>query len=302
MAREGIEGGGAVFAAAAPRLTKRDAARLAIDGAAWFVGMFFAALARYDFSPSKVDVRGVFAFAAAAVVLQWLIGTSLYLYRGRYRYGSFDEVSGVATTVLIVGAILTAFDYLVFRNRSVPASAPIMGAFIALVLMLAVRYVRRFTLERSHRPDLETATKVLVFGAGNAGSQLVQSMMRDPGSQYMPVGLLDDDPRWRNLRVSGVKMLGTRSAIPAAAKSTGATVLVVAIARADAALLRDINGIATEAGLTVKVIPTVGELMDGKVTSADVRDINEADLLGRHQIETDLDSDRPLPDRAGACW
>jgi FlaA1/EpsC-like NDP-sugar epimerase len=290
MVRKGAEGGGAVFADAAPRLTRRDAARLAVDGGAWFVGLFFAALARYDFDPGRVDARALFVFAGAAVILQWLIGTSLYLYRGRYRYGSFDEVSGVATTVVIVGVVLAAFDLIIIRNRSVPASAPIMGAFIALVLMLAVRYVRRSLVERAARPDHETATKVLVFGAGNAGSQLVQSMMRDPASHYRPVGLLDDDPRWRNLRVSGVAVLGGRGAMASAAKSTGATVLVIAIARADASMLRDLNGVANDAGLSVKVIPTVAELMDGRVTSADVRDINEADLLGRHQVETDLDA------------
>ncbi len=290
MVRKGAEGGGAVFADAAPRLTRRDAARLMIDGAAWFVGLFFAAVARYDFQPARVDIRALFVFAVAAVLLQWLIGTSLYLYRGRYRYGSFDEVSGVATTVVIVGVILTTFDLIVFRSRSVPASAPVIGSFIALVLMLAVRYVRRSLLERAARPDHETATKVLVFGAGDAGSQLVQSMMRDPSSLYRPVGLLDDDPRWRNLRVSGVDVLGGRGAMGAAAEATGAAVLVIAIARADAAMLRDLNGIAGDAGLAVKVIPTVGELMDGRVTSADVRDINEADLLGRHQVETDLDA------------
>lgn len=275
----------------APRFpSQRELVRLGVDGLAWFAGMLFAAFARFDFQLGKVDVLAVLVFALVAVLLQWLLGTYLFLYRGRYRYGSFDEVSGVATTVVIVGATLTVVDLLFFDVRDVPASTPIVGAFVALVLMLGVRYVWRVRLERSHRPDEATATKVLIFGAGDAGAQLVQSMMRDPASAYLPVGFLDDDPRRRNLRVSGVPVLGDRSAIAEAAASTEATALVIAIARADAALIRDLSEIGEAAGLAMKVVPTVAELIDGQVTSADIRDINETDLLGRHQVQTDLDS------------
>ncbi|MCZ3385794.1 MAG: polysaccharide biosynthesis protein, partial [Actinomycetia bacterium] len=270
--------------------TQRDVLRLGVDGIAWFLGMFFAAYARFDFDLGDVDVWPVLGFALVAVTLQWLIGTALFLYRGRYRYGSFDEVSGVATTVMIVGVLLAVIDRLIFNVRPVPASTPLVGAFVALVLMLGVRYIWRVRLERSTRPDESTATKVLVFGAGDAGYQLVQSMMRDPQSAYLPVGLLDDSPRVRNLRVRGVSVLGGRADISAVAAQTDASAIVIAIASASAVLVRDISEIADNAGLAVKILPTLGELIDGKVSAADIRDVSEADLLGRHVIETDVES------------
>ena len=277
--------------ASAPRfLSRRDFYRLGVDGLAWFAGMYFAALARFDFNIDQVSVVGVAGFAAAAVLLQALIGHFLHLYRGRYRYGSFDEVSGLAATVIPVGLILAAFDYLAIENRTVPASTPLVGSLVALILMFGARYVWRYMLERSLRPDEETATKALIFGAGDGGTQVVQSMIRDPYSIYLPVGMLDDNPMLQNRRVSGVSVMGTRNDIERAASTTGATTLIIAIARADAALIRDLNGIASGIGLAVKVVPSVSEIVDGKITSADIRDINEADLLGRHQIETDLDS------------
>jgi len=270
--------------------SRREFLRVGIDGLAWFAGMLFAATARYGFNLHRVSVVAVLGFAIGAVALQWLVGTYLYLYRGRYRYGSFDEISGVATTAVIAGVLLTAFDLIVFTNRDVPASTPIVGSMIALVLMLAVRFVWRVRIERSMRPNEATATKVLVFGAGEAGNQLVHSMVRDPKSPYLPVGILDDDPRLKNLRISGIPVLGDRDAIAEAAVATGATTLAIAIARADAALVRDLNGMAADAGLAVKVVPTASEIMDGVVSTAELRDISEADLLGRHQIETDLDA------------
>lgn len=278
-------------ATSAPRLlSRRDFYRLAVDGVAWFLGMTFAALARFDFAIDAVAFWAVAGFALAATLLQFVIGHFLHLYRGRYRYGSFDEVSGLSAAVISVGLILTAFDYFAIEDRSVPASTPLVGALVALILMFAVRYVWRYMLERSLRPDESTATKVLIFGAGDGGTQVVQSMIRDPYSIYLPVGNLDDDPMLQNRRVSGVHVMGTRNDIGTAAGKTGATTLIIAIARANAALIRDVNAIASGAGLAVKVIPSVSEIIDGKITSADIRDINEADLLGRHQIETDLDA------------
>lgn len=270
--------------------TRRDVMRLAVDGVAWFLGMFFAAYARFDFSIDNVVLLPLIGFAFLAVALQWLIGTALFLYRGRYRYGSFDEVSGVATTVIIVGVILSLADRLLFTERPVPASTPLVGAFVALVLMLGVRYIWRVRIERSARPDAEVATKVLIFGAGEAGSQLVMSMMRDSASPYYAVGFIDDDPRVRNLRVKGVPVIGTRSAIPDAAAATGATAVVIAIASASASLVREITDTCESAGLRVKILPSLSELIDGQVSSADIRDVNEADLLGRHIIQTDIES------------
>ena len=284
-------GNQATPATSAPRfLSRRDVYRLLVDGVAWFAGMTFAALARFDFAIEEIAFWAVAGFALAAIVLQFIIGHFLHLYRGRYRYGSFDEVSGLSAAVISVGLILTAFDYLVFEDRAVPASTPLVGSLVALILMFAVRYVWRYMLERSLRPDEATATKTLIFGAGDGGTQVLQSMIRDPYSIYLPVGILDDDPMLQNRRVSGVRVMGTRNAIEAAAKKTGATTLIIAIARADAALIRDVNVIASGAGLAVKVVPSVSEIIDGKITSADIRDINEADLLGRHQVETDLDA------------
>ena len=189
-----------------------------------------------------------------------------------------------------MGLILTAFDYFAFEVRPIPASTPLMGSLVALILMFAVRYVWRYLLERSLRPDAETATKALVFGAGDGGTQVVQSMIRDPYSIYLPVGILDDDPMLQNRRVSGVHVMGTRNDIETAASKTGATTLIIAIARADAALIRDVNAIASGAGWRSRWSRRSARSSTARSRSADIRDINEADLLGRHQIETDLDS------------
>jgi FlaA1/EpsC-like NDP-sugar epimerase len=143
------------------------------------------------------------------------------------------------------------------------------------------------------------ASPVLLFGAGAAGHDLTRAILRDPKSAYVPVGLLDDDPDKCHLRVHGVPLMGGRHEIPAALvggrwpavgeqAKTGATTIIFSVANANAELIRDVQRISVGAGAAFKVVPSVGELLDGRASVADVRDVQLSDLLGRHQIETDL--------------
>ncbi len=84
-------------------------------------------------------------------------------------------------------------------------------------------------------------------------------------------------------------MLGGRDDIPAAVARTGAATVIFAVANADAQLVRDVRQLALAAGTAFKILPSVSELLDGKVGVGDVRDVQIGDLLGRHQIETDLE-------------
>jgi FlaA1/EpsC-like NDP-sugar epimerase len=167
-----------------------------------------------------------------------------------------------------------------------PLSVPFIAAAVSVVMMLAFRLVVRSQREGAVRP--RTGQRTLVFGAGDGGHQLIRSMLGSVDSPYLPVGLLDDDPGKRHVRIRGVRMLGNREHLGAAAASTGAEVLVIALPSADSALVRDLSQRATAVGLTVKVLPTLSDVFRGRVGIRDVRDIDIADLLGRHQIDTNV--------------
>ncbi|MEV4640418.1 nucleoside-diphosphate sugar epimerase/dehydratase [Actinoplanes sp. NPDC049548] len=262
---------------------------LSVDSAAWAAGLVAAVLTRYEFSLTRDQFAATMVVVLLAVGLNAGIGHIQFLYRGRYRYASFEEVRAVFLTVVQSAAAILLLD-LVLPHRPLPASAPIVGGMLALVLMLAVRYLRRLQRERSQRPDAALATPVLLFGAGAAGYSLLRSMLFNPRSRYIPAGLIDDDPLKRHLRAYGVPVLGGREHIPAALARTGASTLVLAVANADAELVREVRRITLAAGATFKVVPPVGELLDNRVSVTDVRDVQITDLLGRHQIDTDVDS------------
>jgi FlaA1/EpsC-like NDP-sugar epimerase len=250
------------------------------------VGLTVAVAIRHDFRFGSAELSGLLAVVPVALVTQLIVGALAGLYRGRWRFGSFDEVAALVR----VAAVTTAVAWLASRWPVVllPRSIAPAGGMIALVGMGATRYVWRLAHERRQRPGGGACTPLLVFGAGEGGAQVLASMLRDPGSPYLPVGLLDDDPFKRQLRILRVPVLGTRADLADVASRTGARSLLVAVPSAGAELIRDLTERSLAAGLEIKVLPTTRELIDGTVEVNDMRTPTHADLMGRREIDTDI--------------
>jgi len=200
-----------------------------------------------------------------------------------------DEVINLARIMFLVGIVVLGANLMphtVLVPRSVPLSATLVAVAMAAAMRLAIRRVG----ERADRPDEASAQRVIIFGAATTGQQLLRSMLCEPTGSYLPVALLDDDPLRRRLRVLGVSVLGTRNDVAAVAQQTGAASMIIAVSNVDAADVRDVARRAIEAGLAVKVLPTVSEMFRPWVGLSDLRDVDVADLLGRRQIDTDVAS------------
>jgi FlaA1/EpsC-like NDP-sugar epimerase len=259
-----------------------------IDSGTLAFAVAFGWILRVDFHPSNVDWSAFAIYVAWVAVLQSFVGSMEGLYKGRYRYGSFEEVAALLRTVAV--ATLTGEVVTLAVADGVPNSVPVIGGFVSVLCMGGSRYLWRLLREFAKRPEGDDLERVLVFGAGEGGSQLITSMLRDRAGGYLPVGLIDDDHRKRHRRLRSVAVMGNRDAIPEVARRTRATVLAIAIPSAESVLVREVSEIAAEAGLQVLVLPPVTELLGGRVGVGQLRTLTEADLLGRHEINTDIDS------------
>ncbi|MDP9420535.1 MAG: polysaccharide biosynthesis protein [Actinomycetota bacterium] len=268
----------------------RPIVQAGMDAAAWAVALLFATVVRYDFDLDEVDLRGWVVIGVLAAITQTLAGLGCGLYTGRFRFGSFEEVAGLIVATTLATTVLFGLNLVAPGGQAVPKSAVVAGGVTATVLMGGVRYTWRLLWERRRRPTGDDCERILVFGAGDGGAQVISAMMADPQSPYLPVALLDDNPAKRNLRIKGVRVVGTRDRIGEAAFSHRAQSLLIAIPTASAELVSELTDRALGADLTVKVLPPVRELFGGDVGVADIREVTEADLLGRHEIAIDLAS------------
>lgn len=233
--------------------------------------------------------------ACLAAALHLGIGWAVRLHHGRSMVGSLEEMLALGPVVSGIGALVTCLN--LFAVKAVPGSVPLGATFFALVTMSWYRAgyrawrERHFRWHRGSGARWADSGRVIVFGAGEAGRQLVNSMFREPGSNWRPVAVLDDDRGLRHRRIRGVPVRGGREAIADVASETGAQSLIIAIPSASSAAVRELSDAALAAGLKVKVLPGTQDLLDsGAVDIADVRDIDVTDLLGRHQIDTDIES------------
>ncbi len=261
--------------------------QFALDAMAWIIAIPLAASARYDMSIGPVDEGGALRLTLVVVLLQGVIGLLLGLYRRHYHYGSFEEMRALALSIAGVAVVALA----VCRQFPdwVPRTVPAIAACFALVVVALVRYLARLAEDRGLRPVEGESEPVVVFGAGNAGRQIVRTMLRTPDSKYRPVALLDDDPHKSRLRVDGLRVQGTSSDLLDVATGHNATAVLVAIPSATGEQLRAVTAPLTRAGIRVLVLPPVWERL-GELEISDIRPVTIEDLLGRHPAEIDVDA------------
>jgi dTDP-glucose 4,6-dehydratase len=237
---------------------------------------------RFDFSPQASVWSQALLWGVVAGTLQVFVGYTLRLYRGRYKFGSFDEVSGVVQTTALVTLSWLIFA-LVAAPRGLPRTIPIIAGVLALSAMLAGRFLLRFVRERVL--VRRTGDRTLVYGAGEGCQHLLRAMQA-PESGYWVVGLLDDDPRKQRLRLSGVPVRGTLDDLEAIAKDHSVRVLVVAIATITSKQLLPLDKRCRALGVQLRVIPSPVDIVRGTVRLSDVSEVTEEDLLGRQPVGT----------------
>jgi len=268
------------------------------DAMAWVTGLCFTAWGTHDMPAGEVRALPVSCSILVVCAASVMAGLMAGLYRGRWQRGSLDEVvsvsmAGAMTLVLLVlvcGPLahgpLAGTGVLLTRHRALSQTMA-GGALIALPTLTAARYVLSAARQR-HRMRAAAGVKVIVFGAGEAGTMLINRLLAERDAVYRPVAILDDDPDKRRLRIRGVPVLGDRSRMGEVAAATGATVLVIAIVGASGSLVAELTAQADNCGLTPKVVPTVSELLSGSARIEGVRDPRITDLLGRRPVRTDV--------------
>ncbi|WP_306217025.1 nucleoside-diphosphate sugar epimerase/dehydratase [Terrabacter sp. Ter38] len=248
--------------------------------------MLFAALwIRLDFGLDDTYLKGTAYFALAAMAGQIFVGYLVGPYSISHVMGSFEEVAELMTTTAIVGALLFIWSLMV-QPPVIPRGVPLTAGALAIGLMFALRFVVRTV--RSHRA-MQTAAerRAIILGAGEAGRRLLRSMKYDGAGHFVPVALLDDDPSKHRLRLEGLRVRGTRADLAAVAERYEADTLVVALPNAEAATLRDLAARAADAGLDVVSLPPLKDIIGGRPTPNDLRDLDVADLLGRRPVQLD---------------
>ena len=254
------------------------------DGLSWLIAMPIAATLRYDFDPASRVLVMSLAIGFGCAVLQIATGSIFHLYRGRYVVGSFDEVFGVSLTTLSTG-IIGSVAVILLPQSEFPRSTVVIATGIAGASMLGAR----FTWRRRRQLDAlgRSGSRTLIYGAGDAGSQVANLLLNDSSGEFQPIGFIDDDPTKQHLRRSGLKVLGNEQSLESLINKFEIETLLVAIAGISANRLLDLDRRCKSLNVDVRIIPTASEIAGGAVKLGDISGVTEEDLMGRRSIQTD---------------
>ena len=259
----------------------------AVDAVIFVFALFAADWMRYDFTLSDIAFRGLLWLCLIAVVVHVLAGAIVGPYAVGHERGSFEETEDLAKSVGVTGLVLVAL-VLGTNWLAVPRSVPFTGSVLALVGMFAVRFLVR-AWRTSNRLQTEADREpAIVFGAGEAGRRLTRSLLRDADSRYAPVALLDDDRTKHRLKIEGIRVRGTRSDMTKVSGKYDASTLIIALPLAHASTIRELTEAGVAAGLRVLTLPSVNEIIGGRPTLHDLRDVDLTDLLGRRPVDLDM--------------
>ena len=233
-----------------------------------------------------------FTFAAMAVVIKLGVFTAFGVYRQYWRYAGFPELIRLvlANTVgvaLLSGSIIAArfFDLVPGFSRAIPPLDWLFCLALTVAIRASVRALGEAQLRASRQP-VGAWRRVLIVGAGDAGTLMAREMKRNPQLGLLPVGFLDDDSTKVGKRIYSIEVLGHTRDLGDLALQQRVDEVVIAIPTAPGAAIRELVQTCQGLGLPSKVIPGVYELLDGQLTVSRLREVEIGDLLRRPQVAT----------------
>ena len=160
---------------------------------------------------------------------------------------------------------------------------------LALVVLGGVRFAIRAVNEiaiGSALAEGKGRAPALLFGAGREGVLIARSALADRRAKVLPVGFLDGDAAIWGKSIGGLNVFGGLNALDEAIRRTGARMLLITMSNAPGSSVREIMAAAQRAGLDVRRVPAVHELLDGTLDTSRIRRIRVEDLLTREQVTT----------------
>jgi FlaA1/EpsC-like NDP-sugar epimerase len=264
--------------------------QLLIDAGIVALSWFLAFQLRFDKGlPVYYDTllkRTILIVVVIKVAVFLLFG----FHRRWWRYVSVNDMWGAARGVVVASLVADVTVYFVspVHNVRLPRSIAVMDLLITMALIAGARLFARTVIERPRSGVVARGREVIVVGAGDAGRTVVEEMQRSRMLRYTPIGFVDDDPTKKNMRILGVRVLGTTSDLPRIVREFSPDEVLIAIPSASGEVRARVVEAAQAAHVPVKTLPGLYELITGDVQLAQIRPVQVEDVLGREQVEVDM--------------
>ena len=214
-----------------------------------------------------------------AIPIYWLFG----LYRTIFRYTGFSIFFTILMSSCIYGILYYSIGVYVVEGipRPIGFFQPLLLFFAILSSRLGIKYI--FSRNYDFKKFFDKK-KVLIYGAGDAGRQLLTAL--ENSSEFKVIGLLDDDSQLHRQILLG-QTIYSPSNLERLVKTKNISIVFLALPTIDRVKRNQIIENLNKYKLIVKTLPSISEIVDGRITISDIKDLNIDDLLDREQVEPD---------------
>jgi FlaA1/EpsC-like NDP-sugar epimerase len=285
---------------------KRNTGVVLLLDAVLLTGAFYLAhLIRFDFDIPLWAVtrfRELLFFVLAGKLICFYF---FDLYKGMWRYTGINDLLNVVKASTAASLMLITAVLFTTRFEQVSRSVFIVDWCLTLMLIIGVRVVTRLCFEnfsgniglrdvknllhRLFRPGRDQGRRMLIIGAGDCGEKICRQFHENPSVRSHVVGFLDDDRSKTGRNIHGVPVLGTIDEMDIIAPAMEIEEVIIAIPSATSKRMREIVGACRKADVNFKIIPDMGELIDGRITLNAIRNVEYRDLLGREPVRLDTE-------------
>lgn len=269
---------------------------LILDFGAIHLAFFLAFYIRFDgqvfLNKVAQDYFEIFIEHALVIALvKLLVFAAFRMYNSLWRYASVEEL----IQVVMAGFFATAATvlYLHLSQAFLPRSIYIITMMLDIALIGGIRFSYRSlrtVRDIGKLGRIGHNKRILIVGAGEAGAQIIRELKANDSLHSTPVALIDDDHGKKGRMINGVPVIGGRDQIALAVVEKKIDRVILAMPSASRGQVKAIVDICAPLKVELKIVPGVGELINGKVHINAVRNVEIEDLLGRDPVKLDINS------------
>ncbi len=208
------------------------------------------------------------------------------LLQGWWRYAGIADLMDIVKITGLSSTLIYAAVELGFHGSGYPRSVLLIDLLLTICVLGGLRLSVRVYQETSGRSVPRKNT--LIVGAGEAGSKIVRELRGNSQLDLNPIGYVDDDATKKGIRIQGVRVLGKIADAPALVEKHKVASVLVAMPSVNGGTLRSIVEQCGKCRVEMKILPPLGERINGKPATSKLRRVQIEDLLGRSPVSLDM--------------
>jgi len=248
-------------------------------------------LLRFDFDLTTQNNWPLNTFLKSLPLLLLLRAAAFYywdLYRGWWRYVGMSDLLDIIKAVLTSSIVFMILIMFVFRAEY-PRSVFLIDAFICVTFLGGVRFALRAFREATRLPPRDTAHNVLIYGATEIGVEILKEIRTNPHLHMRVLGFIDDYPLKKGYKIHGVSVLGNGEDLPRLLARFSVNDVIITTHTLKP---KDLGALITrfrDSGVRFRIVPAMRDVLGGRVSLKQLRDVDVEDLLGREAVNLDLE-------------